>query len=340
MSDERTRSPRQGGDLRGLDGIRWDLSTCVNPYGPPPAVLTVLQGVRPEWMTHHPWAATERFLDAYAHHLGVSAEDLVPTHGASGAIWSLSQSTLAASVAIPLPAYTEYLSAFVNCTIGPPSINYVLEQIEDGMRAGRTVLISNPHNPSGTWIADRELLRIASENPGGRLVVDESYSDFLRRGDEKSITGSPFFNIAAIHSPSKFHGIPGVRAGVVWSRSAELRQCFTNGETWAVSELDARIVEAAFGDRRWESSTRIQLASDREWLVELLSPNVFGKPQANFVLRLIENAGALDVAARSLGLKVRVLGSEHGLSVNAVRISAPKAASRNELTDALSLFAS
>jgi histidinol-phosphate/aromatic aminotransferase/cobyric acid decarboxylase-like protein len=338
MTFDGSNSLRQGGDLRGLEGVRWDLSTCVNPYGPPPGVIAMLRDIPPAWMTHHPWAATERLLNAYARHLRVSAHELVATHGASGAIWSLSRSILAESVTIPQPAYTEYLLAFPNATIGPPSLTYLLEQIENGMGAARTILISNPHNPSGSLIPVETLLQIAGDNPLGRLVVDESYSDFVDLGGAASIIGAPQENVAAIHSPSKFHGIPGVRAGVVWSRSEQLRKWFTTGETWAVSELDARLTEAAFADPGWESATRVRLVADREWLVDLLAPNVVGKPRANFVLIPTNEAEALETRARGLGLKVRVLGRAHGLSTNAVRISAPALSWREELRAPLSMF--
>ena len=39
---------RQGGDLRDLGAVGLDLSTCVNPYGPPEAVLAALRGMSAE----------------------------------------------------------------------------------------------------------------------------------------------------------------------------------------------------------------------------------------------------------------------------------------------------
>ena len=52
----------QGGDPRRMTGgVRIDLSTCVNFYGPPPAVLERLRtGVRGEDLQIHPYAAAER----------------------------------------------------------------------------------------------------------------------------------------------------------------------------------------------------------------------------------------------------------------------------------------
>ena len=65
----------QGGDPRRMTGgVRIDLSTCVNFYGPPPAVLERLRtGVRGEDLQIHPYAAAERMEALYARHLGVPA---------------------------------------------------------------------------------------------------------------------------------------------------------------------------------------------------------------------------------------------------------------------------
>ena len=61
----------QGGDPRRMTGgVRIDLSTCVNFYGPPPAVARAAAHGRPagEDLQIHPYAAAERMEDVYARH--------------------------------------------------------------------------------------------------------------------------------------------------------------------------------------------------------------------------------------------------------------------------------
>ena len=57
---------RQGGDLRDLGPIRLDLSTCVNPYGPPGTVVQALRGMSADAIRRHPYGAAEDVEAAYA----------------------------------------------------------------------------------------------------------------------------------------------------------------------------------------------------------------------------------------------------------------------------------
>ena len=103
----------QGGDPRRMAGLQIDLSTCVNFYGPPPAVLDLLRdGVDPRDLQIHPYGAVERMEAAYARHLGVPASQLVAGRGTTEFIWALSRELPHAAVAVPLPGYTDYLKAF------------------------------------------------------------------------------------------------------------------------------------------------------------------------------------------------------------------------------------
>jgi len=96
-----------------VSGVHIDLSTCVNFYGPPPAVFDLLaSGVSPRDLQIHPYPAAERMEAAYARHLGVPASQLVAGRGTTEFIWALSRHVPQHRVAVPLPAYTDYLKAF------------------------------------------------------------------------------------------------------------------------------------------------------------------------------------------------------------------------------------
>ena len=87
----------QGGDPRRMaGGVHIDLSTCVNFYGPPPAVLERLRGgVAPRDLQIHPYCAAERMEATYARHLGVPAAQLVAGRGTTEFIWALSRQVAA-----------------------------------------------------------------------------------------------------------------------------------------------------------------------------------------------------------------------------------------------------
>ncbi|MGH9222539.1 MAG: hypothetical protein ACRD2W_01780 [Acidimicrobiales bacterium] len=103
----------QGGDpRRRTGGIRLDLSTCVNRYGPAPAALAVLGTTAPADLLLHPYEAAAEVERAYGALPGVDPAELVAGRGTTEFIWALARNVDHDGVAVPLPAYTDYLRAF------------------------------------------------------------------------------------------------------------------------------------------------------------------------------------------------------------------------------------
>lgn len=82
---------RQGRDLRALGPVQLDLSTCVNPYGPPDGVLTALRGMNPDAIRKHPYGAAEDVEAAYAGYTGQPVAGFTAGRGTSDLIWSLAR---------------------------------------------------------------------------------------------------------------------------------------------------------------------------------------------------------------------------------------------------------
>src|SRR6267142_2089255 len=110
MSDQ--GQVRQGGDPRGRGPVQLDLSSCVNPYGPPDFVLAALRGISASAVRGHPFQATDDVESAYAAYTGQPAAEFVAGQGASDLIWSLAQHSAGKSIGLPMPSYTEFRHAF------------------------------------------------------------------------------------------------------------------------------------------------------------------------------------------------------------------------------------
>jgi histidinol-phosphate aminotransferase len=167
----------QGGDPSR--GVSMDLSTCVNRYGPAPAVVAALHAIEPQDILLHPYDAADRLKDVYVWATGVEADDLVAGRGASEFIWAMGREVDHATAAIPMPAYTDYLKAFPGRGFSRnreqmPS----LEQVDAALTAGALVIVSNPHNPTGALLDRDGLITLAADHPDSTLVVDESYINF------------------------------------------------------------------------------------------------------------------------------------------------------------------
>lgn len=319
----------QGGDPRRMTGgVRIDLSTCVNFYGPPPAVLALFRaGVDPRDLQIHPYAAAERMEAIYARHLGVPASQLVAGRGTTEFIWALSRQVAHASVAVPLPGYTDYLKAFPGRGFAGGQIPSI-EHVDAALAAASLVIISNPHNPSGVALDPAELIAAARRHPAKILVVDESYVDFVADPGAASVVGTDAANIVVLRSPSKFWGIAATRVGVAWCPDrARLCGLLGRRETWPISGVDVAVAEAAMASGAWAERSRRDLGDDAAWLADAMRdlPGELVEQDVGVHYRCLITEHAHDLAARmaACGVGVRALGRAHGADPGALRVLAP-----------------
>ncbi len=346
MSDAGSELGPQGGDPRArAHPIDIDLSTCICRYGPPPVALHALHTTPADVLRHHPYGAADQLRQAYAAALDVPAAELVVGRGASELLWQLAASPLGPTVAVPLSAYTEYRQAFPtdDAVAGGPAWHHDRAVLADALAAGRTVLLSNPHNPSGRAFEAGELEDLAAVHPAGRLVVDESYVEFCAEPARYSLIGSEAENVAVLRSPSKFFGLAGARVAVAWSRGPELRHALTTRRgSWPISELEVRPVAAALVDIAWQETIRRRLLADAAWLeAQLVGLPLLPLPDAVTQFRLIPMpdpalaAAMADRLAADHGIAVRILGPAHGLPGPALRITAPRLDEQDRVAAAL-----
>ncbi|MDY0830090.1 aminotransferase class I/II-fold pyridoxal phosphate-dependent enzyme [Microbacterium sp. BG28] len=131
-------------------------------------------------------------------------------------------------VIVPTPAYMPFLTYLP--AIGHPVIpvpgrvvsgrwEHDIEGIDAAFSAGaRTLVLCNPHNPTGSVLTREELTRIAEvvERHGGRVFADEIHAP-LRYGGVAHVPYASLSEATAAHtvtgtSASKAWNIPGVKA--------------------------------------------------------------------------------------------------------------------------------
>ncbi len=92
----------------------------------------------------------------------------------------------------------------------------------------KSLLIVNPDNPSGNFIPQADLFRLAewAQERGIRLIIDESFVDFADNGLEQTLLTNEilerFPGMCVMKSISKSYGVPGLRLGVLASADKEL----------------------------------------------------------------------------------------------------------------------
>jgi histidinol-phosphate/aromatic aminotransferase/cobyric acid decarboxylase-like protein len=331
---------RQGGDLRDLGPIRLDLSTCVNPHGPPAAVVQALRGMSADAIRRHPYGAAEEVEAAYARYTGQPVTEFVAGRGASDLIWTLARHLDGKPVGLPMPAYTEFRRAFPDARpFGGGASTHPAEVLDAAMRACHAVIISNPHNPTGQAIQATDLAAVAARHPASLLVADESYIDFLAGPAPVTLIGCGLGNVIVLRSPSKFFGLAGARSGVAWSQHPLPGQWRHTRTSWPVSAFAATALHTALASSAWAASTRQLLASDTTWLAGALTGTGLEIIPGVLHFRLLTGTAA--AIARfaghlgSCGVAVRVLEEAYGVGEPAVRISAPRRQDQPTLSAAL-----
>ncbi|MFE5842077.1 aminotransferase class I/II-fold pyridoxal phosphate-dependent enzyme [Streptomyces niveus] len=343
------RELRQGGCLTGLTGIDLDLSLCANPYGPSPAALAALDAFDYGTLVRPPYEAAEEFLGAYAAHLGVSAEDLIPGRGVTEFITLMSALLRTTetkdgrrAVAIVTPEYSGTLAAFDYADLiglppaEPPSVERRLELVGRAMQTHRFVVISNPNNPYGLCIPSGDLLAVTRDNPRATLIVDEEYVAF----DGRSLAGADIDNLVIWQSTGKGYGLVGLRAGIMWTRDRDLHKLIRPYvPKWPLSAPASAAAVAALADPVWLARTLQQIRTDTDLLEELLKEQ-FGAVAVSGTIhfRFVRLGHPQPVAAHleQRGIAVRTFDSSTPGHPSGIRILAPtRAAQHDQLSDAI-----
>ena len=119
--------------------------------------------------------------------MGLQADELMVTNGATEAIYLIAQTFRRKHSAVLMPTFSEYVDA---CRLHEHQLTniYQLEQIHVGFQI---VWLCNPNNPTGAVTNKETLVQCICEHPNTLFVVDASYADaanyLLSHQDEYTI---------------------------------------------------------------------------------------------------------------------------------------------------------
>jgi histidinol-phosphate aminotransferase len=127
----------------------------------------------------------------------------------------------------------------------------------------RLVYLSNPDNPTGSWLSAAEQLAILEKLPAGSLLIlDEAYSDFAPEGSLPSIDPEDP-RIIRIRTFSKAHGMAGARVGYAIG-ARELIAAFDKiRHHFGVTRLSQEAALASLGDQDFIATVTDRVAEGR-----------------------------------------------------------------------------
>jgi histidinol-phosphate aminotransferase len=221
------RPPRMSQEAaaeRGRDGYV-KLTSNELSFGPLPEAETALAEALPRanrYPDRH--ASSLREAAASANPGADSRKNVLVGNGSSEVLLNLLQLVQRpGEVVLPWPSFGLYVNISVTLGLSPKKVQ-LTERHEAKPEAllsavtakTRAVILSNPNNPTGTYLALDEVRNLADALPEGVfLILDEAYHEFV---SDPAYHGSHELalereNVVCVRTFSKAHGLAGFRVG-------------------------------------------------------------------------------------------------------------------------------
>ncbi len=208
-----------------------DFCYLVNPYFPPQRLLDEIKASFDTIIREYPSGMSVNSLLA-AKNFNVHQDNIVVGNGAAELIKDLMEN-IVGNVGVARPTFEEYpnrrdAEKVVWFSPGNDDFHYSAADLMDfyADKEIAALLLINPDNPSGNYIAQDEVMRLVewTKSRGIMLVYDESFMDFA--DDNYTLMRQDFMeqypHVVILKSISKSYGVPGLRLGVLASGNVEL----------------------------------------------------------------------------------------------------------------------
>lgn len=302
-----------------------DFSVNGNPYGPAPGVRAAARAADIARYPDRACRALRRaILDTDLAGSGLALDNLCCGNGAAELIFAIARAFLDAgdTAAVIAPAYGDYGTA---CTAAratmvayrttPPDFALAVDEAAAwiGETRPRLVWLCNPDNPTGRWIAPERVLPLvaACRSVGARLVVDESYRQFLfppaPRSMVDALDDAGWQGAIVLRSLTKEYALLGLRLGYLVADRETAAAIGAQLPPWNVGAAAQDAGVAALRDRDYLHRTLALLAAERAAFFATLRKRGFAitPSHTHFCLIDVDNARAVQQQLLARGLLVR-----------------------------------
>jgi threonine-phosphate decarboxylase len=324
-----------------------DFSSNLNAFAP--SISTVEWQGWVEEIGRYPEADPVTLCDSLAEFYGLDRNYILPTSGASEALYLAARLFAGLKIAIIEPGFSDYSRSFetVDCHCGHITLTQSMwsEPIErwaNELEPFDVVVLGNPNNPTGSLQRRDDLTRLFEER-GWRYkswIIDEAFMEFIDGPEHQTLLSEieRFPSVILVRSLTKSWRIPGLRLGFL-ATAGPIDQLRRMQPPWSVNSLAEAWSKRFLTDRyRKELFGSLEsLRVEKQRFVMRLSevPGIrLHVGTANFVLvELVTNlldAGVLYGELGRRGLLVRVCDSFRGMPRGRFLRVAVRAAAENE----------
>ena len=333
-----------------------DFSSNLNVFAP-----SVSAGEWERWLSHichYPEADLEKIRHQLAEFYQISSDCVLPTSGASEALYLAARLYAGRKVAIVEPGFSDYSRSFdtVNCecahVILPQTLWFEpIEKWAHMLEPFDVVVLGNPNNPTGSFQQLAGFTRLFEKRwqRSKSWVIDEAFQEFVEHAQNETLLSviEEFPSLIVVRSLTKSWCIPGLRLGFL-AAAGPMARLQRMQPPWSVNSLAEKWSNVFLVDeRRAELSRSFEsLRSEKRRFAKQLSaiPGIrLHCGAANFLLLELVNellqAGTLYKELGHRGLLVRVCDSFRGMARGRfVRVAVRTAIDNDRLVRELSVL--
>jgi histidinol-phosphate aminotransferase len=260
-------------------------SSNVNPFGPPPAVLTVLQeAITPEMIGRYPDRLNLELIELLAAYHNLPATCILAGNGTADLLWLIGLLYLQHTrVAILGPTFGEYrnVAAIMQAAVveichtgwmatpegfqpGATTITHVVTELHKANPD--VVFVCNPNNPTGQYLTPDELAILYNAAPNALWIIDEAYAEFM----QPPATTADWVgrgNWLILRSMTKDFALGGLRLGYLLAAPNLITSLQAAQSPWNVNTFAQLAGSVSLREgQRWRSETLTRLHRETESL--------------------------------------------------------------------------
>lgn len=165
------------------------------------------------------------------------------------------------------PTFAFHVNGFGGKFMTPPYRNFRndAEALADAAQksGARLVYLSNPDNPTGSWLSVAEQMAILAKLPSGAVfILDEAYSDFAPSGS-LPVLDPEDPRVIRIRTFSKAHGMAGARVGYAIASKDLIASFDKIRHHFGVARLSQEAALASLGDQDFIATVARRVAEGR-----------------------------------------------------------------------------
>ena len=337
-------------DSNAYKGELLDFCIPVNLHFPPAELMQMIRNDLGEILRYYP-----DYAEVHQRHIGemtgLAPETIVPCNGSTEIITMLCQRA-ADPIVTSVPTFSRWTDLPEELHV---PLYTILRKRENAFRLevdeivrrvrdveARTLVISNPNNPTGAWLTLEEIKALAgSLEDLDAVIVDESFIDFSDLETAATLVVGTT-NLVIVKSMGKSLGWHGVRLGYAVAEPRRAQALRARLPFWNINGLAAYVLKTVTRFKREYQESFVLIAEDRRYMAERLStvPGLTVYPsKANYLFVELPDGMSgrrlRDRLLKNYGLMVRECSNKTGASEQYLRLAVQTRAAVDVLVPAL-----